>query len=158
MTSTWRIGALALTVAVAMAAVPATAAGAQPIVIKLDNFERGSWQQSPSDWHPVCMALGLGTMLREEKPKARVTLFLNLGAVFLADAAESLGDKNCGVMMGTVASKWAAFLNAGGTVVVCPGCASVAGLSAGSLRQGATLGTMDEVHHLFVKAAKVIDY
>ena len=159
MTRARKNAALGLAVVLGLALMPAAAAARQLVAIKLDNFERGAWATSASEWHPVCMALSLGTNLLQTKPKSDVTMFLNLGAVYLADASESLDNKSCGPS-GTVEAKWDAFLDAGGKVLVCPGCAGIAGLTPDELRAGATMGDMmkGDVPKLFRKAAKVIDY
>ena len=103
------------------------------------------------------MALGLGTHLLGEKKKPKVTLFLNMEGVYLADGMEPLDNKMCG-MMGSVDTFWKAFQSAGGQVMVCPGCAKIAGLEEADLREGAKMGDHKSVGRLFLGADKVIDY
>ncbi|MBK8814294.1 MAG: DsrE family protein [Methylococcaceae bacterium] len=128
----------------------------QSVVVKLDSFARGSWMQSADEWHSVCMALGLSNNLLDSKKKPNVTLFVNLEGVYLADSLEPLDNKQCG--MANVDMMLKSFQSAGGKVLVCPGCAAIAGLTATDLREGAVMGTADSVEKLFLKADKVIDY
>lgn len=128
----------------------------QSIVIKLDEFTKGTWSQSANEWHPVCMALGLGSNLLGAKKKPQVTLFLNLEGVYLADVMETLSDKQCG--MKSLDTLWTDFQSVGGQIMVCPGCAKTAGLTEADLREGAKMGDHESVGNLFLDAQKVIDY
>lgn len=148
---------IALAVLSSPAQAGSNAAARQSIVVKLDHFTTGAWSQSANEWHSACMALGLGNNLLETEKKTKVTLFLNLEGVFLADAMEPLDNKVCG-MMGSIETLWTEFQAAGGQVVVCPGCAGIAGLEEADLREGAKMGDEDSIEMLFLKADKVIDY
>jgi sulfur relay (sulfurtransferase) complex TusBCD TusD component (DsrE family) len=103
------------------------------------------------------MALGLGNNLLGTKKKPKVTLFLNLSGVYLADAMEPLDNKTCN-MGKSLEQLWNGFQAAGGKVMVCPGCAKTAGLEKNALREGAKMGDQESVGNLFLKADKVIDY
>lgn len=129
----------------------------QSIVVKLDTFTKGDWSQSADEWHSVCMALGLGNNLLGAKKKPKVTLFLNLEGVYLADGAEPLDNKFCN-MDKSLEQLWNGFQAAGGQIMVCPGCAKTAELDEANLREGAKMGDHESVGKLFLKADKVIDY
>ena len=146
-----------LITATSVAQAKASHASQQAIVIKLDQFEKGPWFQSEMEWHSACMALGLVNNLLATKKKPSVTLFLNLQGVFLADAMEPIENKQCG-MMGSLDKLWNQFRKAGGKVMVCPGCAKIAGLEQDDLREGSVLGNHHSVGSLFLRANKVIDY
>ena len=51
-----------------------------------------------------------------------------------------------------------AFIKAGGSIVLCPHCASVAGIDEDSLRKGSRIVTEQEIAALFLDADKVIDF
>jgi sulfur relay (sulfurtransferase) complex TusBCD TusD component (DsrE family) len=135
----------------------------QEIVVKLDSVEGYQDSYPPQlgggqAWYPACMALNIGNNLLDARKKPRVTLFLNLDAVFLADASNPLiGSQTC-MGTATVEDALEQFIAGGGKVVVCPGCAARAGLGAGDLREGTTLGSMESIEALFLRADKVIDY
>ncbi len=136
----------------AHAAAPASAeetvqpGEAQAIVIHLGNFT--------DDLHSTFMALGLATNL--QLAGAEVTVFVDREGVRLADASER-GDLTWGDSGGT-ADALADFVKAGGTVLLCPHCASLAGVVKDSLRPGARIATEEEVAALFLDADKVIDF
>jgi len=140
--------ALALAAAVAGLALAGAAAAEEPapVVVHLGHYT--------DDLHAASMALDLARMLRGRD--VPVTLFLDREGVRLADrrVPQSLrwGDGP------SIAEKYAAFVEAGGRVVLCPHCAKAAGVVAASLREGASLGTDESVAAVFLEAAKVIDY
>jgi predicted peroxiredoxin len=144
-----------------LSSAQATSSGStkQNIVIKLDEFTKSAagWRQSEDEWYPVCMALGLGNNLLGTKQNPKVTLFLNLSGVYLADGAEPLDNKYCNKDK-SLEQLWNGFQAAGGQIMVCPGCAKTAGLAEANLREGAKMGDHESVGKLFLKANKVIDY
>ena len=118
----------------------------QKVVVHLSHFT--------DDLHAVSMALALATNL--QKAGAAVTLFLDLEGARLADARL---DRDLGWGSGpTVSERFGAFVEAGGSVVVCAHCAKAAGLDDGKLRKGARIGADDEVGKLFLGADNVVDY
>ncbi len=150
-TTTRRTRTLALLFALATALAPATASFADaakeaPVVVHLGHFT--------DDLHAASMALSIATML--QKRKVPVTLFLDREGVRLVDARvrQNLqwGDG------ASLESKYEAFVDGGGTVLVCPHCAAAAGLDAKNLRPGATLGTEETIGAALAGASKVIDY
>lgn len=118
----------------------------QDIVVHLGSFS--------NDLHSAFMAFSLATSL--QKHGASVTVFLDREGVRLADVRER-GDLTWGDSGGTSAAM-AEFVKAGGTVVVCPHCASLAGIEASNIRPGARLATHEEVATIFLSADKVIDF
>lgn len=118
----------------------------QQIVIHLSHFS--------DDLHAVNMALELGTMLANTG--AAVTLFADLEGA-------RVGDRRlpANLQWGSgkpVSELFDAFIDAGGSVVLCPHCAKVAGISEDSLRDGARIGTPQEISALFLAADKILDY
>lgn len=104
--------------------------------------------------HAVNMALKIGTALRESR--ARVTLFLDLEGVRLADKGQPLSLKwGTGK---TVGELFTDFVNAGGATLVCPHCAKAAGLVEKNLRKGVKITTEEALAKLILKADKIMDY
>ena len=118
----------------------------QDVVVHLGSFT--------NDLHSAFMAFSLATNL--QKHGASVTVFLDREGVRLADVRER-GDLTWGDSGGTSAAM-AEFVQAGGKVVVCPHCASLAGIEADNIRPGARLATHEEVATIFLSADKVIDF
>jgi len=118
----------------------------QNIVVHLGSFT--------NDLHSAFMAFSLATNL--QKHGASVTVFLDREGVRLADVRER-GDLTWGDSGGTSAAM-AEFVQAGGKVVVCPHCASLAGIEAANIRPGARLATHEEIATLFLSADKVVDF
>lgn len=138
--------ALAAVVAATTLAAPTAAQEPAPVVVHLGHYT--------DDLHAASMALDLAGMLRGRD--VPVTLFLGREGVRLADrrVPQSLRWSDGP----SIAEKYAAFVKAGGRVLLCPHCASAAGVDAGSLREGASLGTDENVAAAFLEADKVIDY
>ena len=122
------------------------AAEKQDIVVHLGSFT--------NDLHSAFMALSLATNLH--KHGAEVTVFLDREGVRLADVRER-GDLTWGDSGGTSAAM-TEFVQAGGTVLLCPHCASLAGIEAANVRSGARMATHEEVAAIFLEADKVIDF
>ncbi len=118
----------------------------QDIVVHLGSFT--------NDLHSAFMALSLATNL--QKHGANVTVFLDREGVRLADARER-GDLTWGDSGGTAAAM-TEFVQAGGTVLLCPHCASLAGIEPANVRAGARMATHEEVAAIFLSAEKVIDF
>ena len=141
-------GCASMVAPAADAQTPQTAQTAQKqdIVVHLGSFS--------NELHSAFMAFSLATSL--QKHGASVTVFLDREGVRLADVRER-GDLTWGDSGGTSAAM-AEFVKAGGTVVVCPHCASLAGIEASNIRPGARLATHEEVATIFLSADKVIDF
>ncbi len=118
----------------------------QDIVVHLGSFT--------NDLHSAFMAFSLATNL--QKHGAKVTVFLDREGVRLADARER-GDLTWGDSGGT-SSAMTEFVQAGGVVLLCPHCASLAGIEATNVRPGARMATHEEVATIFLAADKVIDF
>ena len=118
----------------------------QEIVVHIGDFT--------NDLHSVFMGMSLATNLA--KKGADVTIFLDREGVRLGDKRER-GDLTWGDS-GAVSVAMDEFVAAGGTVLLCPHCASLAGVESANARPGTRIATHDEVAHLFLDADKVIDF
>lgn len=87
---------------------------------------------------------------------AKVTLFVDRDGVRVADTRVPL--ENLTWAGATLQSRYDAFLEAGGEVLVCPACAADAGMSADDLREGAVMGNPDLVAGIMLRADKILDY
>ena len=116
----------------------------QSIVIHLSNYT--------NDLHSVNMALKIGHMLSESG--SSVTLFLDLEGVRLVDKHQpqkltwGTGD--------SIEALYNQFINAGGSVLVCPHCAKAAGVT--DLRKGAVIADKDSLVNAITSADKILDY
>lgn len=110
--------------------------------------------QALNDLHTAHMALALANNLADHQ--AKVTLFLDREGVRLADKrvpTESL------IWAGeTIEEQMTHFVEAGGAVLLCPGCSSNAGITEADVRPGATIATQDQVAEVIMAADKVVDY
>lgn len=143
------LGALPLAAGCTSLAGPAYAqeqADSQDIVVHIGDFT--------NDLHSVFMGLSLATNL--QNGGASVTVFLDREGVRLADKRER-GDLTWGDS-GPASEALSAFTSAGGTVMICPHCAQLAGMSQADARPGTRLATHEEVAALFLAADKVIDF
>lgn len=120
----------------------------QDIVVHLSNFT--------NDLHASFMAFKLGTAL--ENQNANVTVFLDLEGVRVADKKQPQTLIWGPGGTSDFAAVYDAFIKAGGKVLVCPHCAKSAGVSESDLRDGAKLGTIQEISKLLLSADKVLDY
>lgn len=146
-----RSRSLALLVALVPMLMLATASHADssseaPVVVHLGHFT--------DDLHAASMALSIATML--QKRKVPVTLFLDRDGARLADARVPQ-DLSWGKSP-SIGSKYATFVDGGGTILVCPHCAAATGLAAKDLRKGAQIGTEETIGAALAGASKVIDY
>ena len=110
--------------------------------------------QSTNDLHAASMALKLGTAL--QKGGAEVTLFVDLEGVRIADVRQPV-DLRWGNSP-PIGELYEGFVKSGGKVLVCPHCAAAAGLDAKSLREGAKIGTSEDIVKALSEASKVLDY
>ena len=118
----------------------------QQIVIHLSHYS--------DDLHAASMALKIGKMLAVAG--AEVTLFADLEGARLGDRRVPQN-----LLWGSgkpVNELYDAFVNAGGNIVLCPHCASVAGIGKDNLRDGSRVGTEKEIAALFLAADKILDY
>ncbi|MBN8540157.1 MAG: DsrE family protein [Deltaproteobacteria bacterium] len=121
----------------------------QKVFMKLDH--------GTDDLHAALMALKISEGLVSKG--AKVTLFLNLEAVRLADKRQPL-DLKWGLDGGHSAQHLLeSFVKKGGAVLVCPMCAKNAGITAKELRTGAKIATsIDEINEAFLASDKSMDY
>ena len=107
------------------------------------------------DLHSASMGMSLARML--QRKGASVTVFLDREGVRLADEdmPKTLG---WGRKADPVRAILADFVKAGGSVVLCPHCAEMAGVEADDLVEGARIGSDADVAELVLAADKVIDY
>lgn len=110
--------------------------------------------QATNDLHSAHMALRIGTNLLQHR--AKVTLFLDREGVRLADSR--IPWENLTWAGNNIADEFDEFVNTGGKVLVCPGCAADAGITASDLRPGATMGNHDSVAKTLLRTDKIIDY
>jgi predicted peroxiredoxin len=118
----------------------------QKIVVHLKHYT--------DDLHAAFMAVKLAGAFKEKG--ADVTMFVNLEGVRLVDRGTPL-DMKWGHSK-ELTAYFESYINAGGTVLVCPHCAMAAGLEAKDLREGARIGTEQEVVDLMLAADKILDY
>jgi predicted peroxiredoxin len=107
------------------------------------------------DLHAAFMALKLASVLQSSG--ASVHLFVDLEGARVADKRVP-GDLRWGSGDTTLGELYDALVKAGGTVVVCPHCATAAGLDQANLRRGARIGTLDEIGQILMEADVIMDY
>lgn len=129
----------------AEAASPANVSG-QRVVVHLSRFSE--------NLHAPAMALDVASSLLRQG--ARVTLLLDLEGVRLADA-KTPGDAILGQGEG-IQARLKRFTDLGGAVLVCPHCATFAGVTEASLRPGTRIAKENEIARLLLDAHKVISY
>lgn len=138
----------------------------QSIVIKLNSFDAANWEDpvvGGHNWQPVCMAMGLANQMLGRKIGQKyaneVTIFLNLGAVELADTHDvpDLSIFTCS-SGNNLQQYWDNLVSKGVSIMVCPGCAAIGGITPDLVRTGAHMGNMTGVQQLFLRADKIIDY
>jgi sulfur relay (sulfurtransferase) complex TusBCD TusD component (DsrE family) len=110
--------------------------------------------QATNDLHSAHMAIRIGTNLLQHK--AKVTLFLDREGVRIAD--NRVPWENLTWAGNNIAAEFDEFVNAGGKVLVCPGCAGDAGITEADLRPGAIMGNPDTVVGAILMADKILDY
>ncbi len=118
----------------------------QQVVVHLSHYS--------DDLHAASMALKIGRMLADAG--AEVTLFADLEATRLGD-----GRAPQNLLWGSgkpINELYDAFISAGGSILLCPHCASVAGIGKDDVRDGARIGTEKEIAALFLAADKILDY
>jgi predicted peroxiredoxin len=140
--------AIALTSGLLLSAAGQTDTPAvQKVVVHLSHFT--------DDLHAGFMAVKLAKAMQARG--ASVTVFVDLEGARLADARQSLT-----VFWGPsdvpLASHYGEFIQAGGSVLVCPHCAHAAGMTADSIRDGARIGTEEELAAMLLEADKILDY
>ncbi len=121
----------------------------QKVFMKLDK--------GTNDLHAVLMALKLSENLIAKG--AKVTLFLNLEAVRIADKRHPL-DLSWGLSGGHSAiSLFESIISKGAVVLVCPMCAKNAGIEGKDLRKGAKIpDSFDEISSAILEADKTLNY
>ena len=140
------IAALALTVMMGtLTPSPALAQDAEKnVVVHIGQYT--------NDLHSATMGIGLAGNLQEAG--AQVTIFVDREAVRLGDEGHPLliyGDSDLDELLSS-------FLDGGGSVLVCPHCAELGGVTAEELRSGFSMGTREAIAELFMNADTVISY
>jgi predicted peroxiredoxin len=125
----------------------APAGAAQKVIVHV--------KQATDNLHAVSMALEIATEMA--KQGAKVTFFVDLEGVRLADSRQPLGLR-WGAQERTIGQLYDGFVAAGGEILVCPHCAAAVGLRASDLRKGARIGTFEQVAAAMLAADKVLDY
>ena len=118
----------------------------QKVVVHLSHYT--------DNLHAVKMAVHLGTMM--QTMGAEVTLLLDLEGVRLADTRQP-GDLVWGKGE-PISKELAAFVKAGGKMLLCPHCSEHAGITTATLRPGARIGEHGELPRVILDADKVLDY
>jgi predicted peroxiredoxin len=140
------IFSVALLVGLAAAPVPAQTTVKQKVVVHLTHYT--------DNLHAVKMAVHLSAMM--QSMGAEVTLLLDLEGVRLADTRQP-GDLIWGKGE-PISKELAAFVKAGGQLLLCPHCAEHAGITAATLRPGARIGATGELPRVILAADKILDY
>ena len=111
---------------------------------------------SSDELNRAAMAIGFSTKVRTEK-KIPVTIFLNVEGVRIADKSIPENKHASGK---SLKEMLAAFMDAGGRVLVCPMCmANVGGLSKDDLIAGVEVGGPDVTWPaLFAEGTRVLSY
>lgn len=116
----------------------------EPVLIHLSHYS--------NDLHAVSMALKIGGLL--SKNGTDVTLFLDLEGVRLADKNQP---QNLAWGSGLPIEKlYAKFVSNGGKVLVCPHCATAAGVT--ELREGAVIANQSALLNAITSSNKILDY
>ena len=139
---------VAIVLMLAFAAAPTFAQPVpkQKVVVHLTHYT--------DNLHAVKMAVHLANKMQEMG--AEVTLLLDLEGVRLADSRQP-GDLVWGHGE-PISKELAAFVKAGGEMLLCPHCAEYAGITPANLRPGARIGQMGELPKVILEATKVLDY
>jgi predicted peroxiredoxin len=140
--------ALAMLSALGLSLRPASAQATakQKVVVHLTHYT--------DQLHAAKMAVHLAHVM--QSMGAEVTLLLDVEGVRLASTKEpqnliwGKGDP--------ISVEYAAFVKAGGRVLVCPHCAEYAGITERDLRPGAHIGKDGELAKTILAADKVLDY
>lgn len=106
------------------------------------------------DIHAASMALKIAGGLAKQGQV--VELFVDLEGVRLADSRQP--DSLRWMDSPSIKDLYAAFIEAGGRIVVCPHCAASAGIQEDDLRDGARIAKDGEIVRLLSQAERVIDY
>ena len=118
----------------------------QNVVVHLSHFT--------DNLHAAKMAVHLAGMM--QSMGAEVTLLLDLEGVRLADMRQP-GELVWG-KGDPISKELAAFVKAGGKMLLCPHCSEHTGITSASLRPGARIGQHGELPKIILEADKVLDY
>lgn len=132
----------------ALVSSPALAQGAakQKVIVHLTHYT--------DNLHAVKMAVHLASAM--QNMGAEVTILQDLEGVRLASTRESAeliwgnGDP--------ISKELAAFVKAGGQMLLCAHCSERAGITSGALRPGARIGKEGELAKAILAADKILDY
>lgn len=125
---------------------PAQTPKKQKVVVHLSHYA--------DNLHAVKMAVHLAAMM--QTMGAEVTLLLDLEGVRLADTRQP-GDLIWGKGE-PISKELAAFVKAGGKMLLCPHCSEHTGITAATLRPGARIGQHGELPKVILEADKILDY
>ncbi|HWA98335.1 MAG TPA: hypothetical protein VG713_07575 [Pirellulales bacterium] len=125
----------------------------QKIVVHLTESE------GENALHSALMAFGLATAL--QKQSATVTVMLDSEAPSLVKASwadRSLYKSRREQSPMTLGRAIKGFVDAGGTIVLCPHCAASCGCDTKNITTGAKLGQQGELARVVLEANKILDY
>lgn len=125
---------------------PAQAGSKQKVVVHLTQYT--------DNLHAVKMAVHLAYLM--QTMGAEVTMLLDLEGVRLADTRQP-GELIWGKGE-PISKELAAFVKAGGQMLLCPHCSEHTGLTTANLRPGARIGQHGELAKVILAADKVLDY
>jgi predicted peroxiredoxin len=136
----------ALLLATAGSPTFAKAVNKQKVVVHLTHYT--------DNLHAVKMAVHLAATM--QSMGAEVTMLLDLEGVRLANSREPQE-----LIWGKgepLSKELAAFVKAGGRMLLCPHCSEHAAVSEASLRPGARIGKEGELAKTILAADKILDY
>lgn len=127
-----------------------------PSIFASDGGQKLFVNLSSDELNRAAMAIGFSTKVLNQK-KIPVTIFLNVEGVRIADKNIS---ENKHVSGSSLKQKLAAFMKAGGRVIICPMCMrNVGGLSKDYLIDGVEVGGPDVTWPaLFAEDTTVLSY
>lgn len=108
--------------------------------------------QYSNDLHAATMGVGLARQMQEAG--ADVTIFVDREGVRMGEEGQPLlpfGDTDLEAVL-------SAYVDEGGTVLVCPHCAKLGGVEPDELRRGFEMGTRESIAELFLDADTVVSY
>lgn len=139
----------------ANAATESQAKATQKIVVHLSQSE------GDPAIHSALMGLGLAAAMRQQGADVIVMLDSEAPAIVKKAWAEkslSSAAKDSAHPPMTLGKAIQRFVDAGGTIVMCPHCAASCGCEAGNLADGAKLAQQGELARVVLEADKILDY
>lgn len=108
--------------------------------------------QYSNDLHAATMGVGLARQMQDAG--ADVTIFVDREGVRMGEEGQPLltyGDTDLAALL-------SAYIDGGGTVLVCSHCAELGGVEPDELRRGFEMGTQESIVELFMNADTVVSY